>query len=62
MGIWSAEVAGVPGWRHSGFWGTLATYLPELDLTVAVTVNQHGGKAAMEELVVGAVETVRSGS
>jgi D-alanyl-D-alanine carboxypeptidase len=56
MGVWSVGVAGLPSWRHSGFWGTLATYVPDLDLTVALTVNQNGGRAAMERLAAGAVE------
>ncbi len=59
MGIWSEEVAGLPGFRHSGFWGTVACHVPELDLVVAVTVNQNRAKAAMEGLVAGAVEVAR---
>ena len=35
MGIWVVEVEGFTTYRHSGFWGTLATWVPELDLTLA---------------------------
>ena len=51
MGVWAVEVGGRATWRHSGFWGTSATYVPELDLVVAATVNQHQARAALEELV-----------
>jgi len=59
MGVWSQEVAGLPGWRHSGFWGTVAVYVPSLDLALAVTVNQNQAKGSMQGLVEGAVEVAR---
>jgi CubicO group peptidase (beta-lactamase class C family) len=62
VGIWSQEVAGLPSWRHSGFWGTVATYVPSLDLALAVTVNQNQARAAMQGLVEGAVEVAREQS
>jgi D-alanyl-D-alanine carboxypeptidase len=51
MGIWVVDVDGLTTYRHSGFWGTLATYVPELDLSLAATVNQNRSKDALEELV-----------
>ncbi len=59
MGVWVVEVDGLTTYRHTGFWGTLATYVPELDLTVACTVDQNQAKHALEELAVGAVRAVR---
>jgi len=51
MGVWVVEVDGFTTYRHSGFWGTLATYVPELDLTLAATVNQNRCGEALDELV-----------
>jgi len=51
MGVWVVEVGGFTTYRHSGFWGTLATYIPELDLTLAATVNQNRCGEALDELV-----------
>jgi CubicO group peptidase (beta-lactamase class C family) len=51
MGVWVAEVEGFTNYRHTGFWGTAATYVPELDLAIAATVNQNHGKKALEDLV-----------
>jgi D-alanyl-D-alanine carboxypeptidase len=51
MGVWAVDVAGHATWRHSGFWGTAATYVPELDLVVAATVNQHEARASLERLL-----------
>lgn len=58
MGVWAVEVGGHATWRHSGFWGTSATYVPELDLVVAATVNQHQARAALEELLERSVALV----
>ena len=51
MGVWWVEVEGFTTYRHSGFWGTLATYVPALDLTLAATVNQNRCGEALDELV-----------
>lgn len=58
MGVWSAEVEGLEAYRHTGFWGSSLTYVPELDLVVAATVNQNGAKEALEELAAGATRLV----
>jgi D-alanyl-D-alanine carboxypeptidase len=50
MGVWAVEVEGFETYRHSGFWGTLATYVPELDLVVTVTVNQNQSGTVMDDL------------
>jgi D-alanyl-D-alanine carboxypeptidase len=51
MGIWVAEIAGVTAYAHSGFWGTAAVFVPELDLAVAATVNQNKAKDALWAMV-----------
>jgi CubicO group peptidase (beta-lactamase class C family) len=48
MGLWEVEVAGHRAYRHTGFWGTSATWVPDLDLVVALTVNQHDAKEVLD--------------
>lgn len=50
MGLWEVEVEGMTGYRHTGFWGTSATYVPELDLVVTLTVNQNQCGTLLEDL------------
>ena len=50
MGVWEVEVGGYRTYRHTGFWGTLATYVPELDLVVTLTVNQNQCGTVMNDL------------
>jgi D-alanyl-D-alanine carboxypeptidase len=59
MGVWSVEVEGLETYRHSGFWGTLATYVPDLDLVVTVTVNQNQCGTVMDDLVREVIRVVR---
>lgn len=59
MGIWRVEIEGLEAWRHTGFWGTSATWVPELDLVVTATVNQNHGKAALDEMVHRAILLAR---
>jgi len=56
MGIWVVEVEGLTTYRHTGFFGTLATYVPELDLVVTVTTNQNSDQGVLNKL---ALETIR---
>jgi CubicO group peptidase (beta-lactamase class C family) len=58
MGLWETEVAGFVAFRHSGFFGTSATWVPDLDLVVAVTVNQNRARAVLDALPVRLVEAV----
>lgn len=55
MGIWEVEVEGLTTYRHTGFFGTLATYVPELDLTVTATVNQNQAREALGDLARDAI-------
>jgi D-alanyl-D-alanine carboxypeptidase len=59
MGIWVMEIDGVTAYAHTGFWGTAAVYVPELDLAVAATVNQNKAKEAMWELVERSIAIVK---
>ena len=58
MGIWVVEVEGFTTYRHDGFFGTLATYVPELDLTVTATVNQNRARGALGDLARQAIALV----
>jgi D-alanyl-D-alanine carboxypeptidase len=40
MGMFAVDVAGERCFEHPGFWGTVATYCPRLDLAFARTINQ----------------------
>ncbi len=44
LGIFVRDINDLTGYEHSGFWGTVAVYVPELDATVAaaVTRQEHG--------------------
>jgi D-alanyl-D-alanine carboxypeptidase len=58
MGLWVTEVDGLTVYRHTGFWCTSANYVPDLDLVVTATVNQHEAKQALTEIVDGAIRLV----
>lgn len=58
MGIWVTEVEGYTAYMHTGFFGTLAAYLPELDLAVAVAVNQNQSRSALHDLARDAARVV----
>jgi len=40
MGIFRHDVAGTTCWGHSGMWGTFAVTCPDIDVTVAVSIDQ----------------------
>lgn len=44
MGIEEIEVDGLRVYWHTGYWGTMAAYVPEMELAVATTVNQQIGR------------------
>lgn len=58
MGLWVVEVEGFTTCRHTGFFGTLATHVPELDLVVTTTVNQNQAKGALGDLAREAIRVV----
>jgi D-alanyl-D-alanine carboxypeptidase len=59
MGLWETEVSRLRAYRHSGFFGTSVTWVPDLELVVAVTVNQNRARAALNALSARVVEVVR---
>jgi len=58
MGIWVVEIERLTMYRHTGFFGTLATYVPELDLIVTATTNQNQDEGALDKLALEAIKLV----
>jgi D-alanyl-D-alanine carboxypeptidase len=58
MGIWVVEVEGFTTYRHDGFFGTLATHVPELDLVVTAITNQNQDQGALDKLALEAIKVV----
>ena len=58
MGIWVVEVEGFTTYRHTGFFGTLATYVPELDLIVTAATNQNQDEGALTDITLEAIKLV----
>jgi D-alanyl-D-alanine carboxypeptidase len=58
MGVTVTEIGGFTVYRHSGFFGTTAGYVPELDLAYGATVNRSESSEALRGLVEGAVTVV----
>jgi D-alanyl-D-alanine carboxypeptidase len=59
MGLFTREFAGETCYEHSGFWGTLAVYCPQSDLTVTAAVTDAGGFSALPAFVRAAIEAAR---
>ncbi len=59
MGVWVLAVDGLTTYQHSGFWGTTAVHVPDLDLTFAATVNQNRAKASLGRIVHEVVSIIR---
>ena len=45
MGVAVNEIEGVTVYMHTGYWGTLAAYVPSLDLALGATVTQQESNA-----------------
>ena len=56
------DVEGFETYRHSGFWGTVATYVSELDLVVAATVNQNQGGVTLYQITERSIALVAEAS
>jgi D-alanyl-D-alanine carboxypeptidase len=58
MGVVVTEIDGYTVYRHGGFFGTTAAYVPELDLALSATVNRAGSGDELDEMLAGAIEVV----
>jgi len=52
------EIGGYTVYRHGGFFGTTAAYVPELDLALAATINQAESGDELGEMVADAIDVV----
>ena len=59
MGLFARDFDGLTVYEHSGFWGTGALYVPELDLTVAGAVTEQQQARVLFQMVRDAVAKVR---
>jgi D-alanyl-D-alanine carboxypeptidase len=50
MGVFVRVIDGVTVYMHTGYWGTLAAYIPELDLGLAISVTQQKAREPRELL------------
>ncbi|HOC43861.1 MAG TPA: serine hydrolase domain-containing protein [Thermoanaerobaculales bacterium] len=50
MGVFVVEEGGLTVYRHTGYWATVASYAPALDVALAAVVTQRDGKALLGEL------------
>ncbi len=57
-GIFVFNIDGLTDYQHGGYFGTEAAYFPELDVTIALTVNRTDSDAG-EILIRGAIGLVR---
>ena len=62
MGVWVLETEGYATYHHTGFWGTMAVYVPELDLTLAATANQNQLGPGFDEILVEVIRIITGSS
>lgn len=60
MGVWVLEIEGFTTYLHTGFWGTMAVHVPELDLTLAATGNQNQLGPGFDEMVAETIRIVKA--
>jgi D-alanyl-D-alanine carboxypeptidase len=58
MGVVVTEVNGYTVYRHGGFFGTTALYVPSLDLALGVSVNRVESEDRQQAVVEGAITVV----
>ncbi|GAB4514980.1 MAG: hypothetical protein OHK0046_17830 [Anaerolineae bacterium] len=51
MGIYRLSGGGLTCWLHTGSWGVLALYCPEIDLAVARSINQMNNTISMLDVI-----------
>ena len=61
LGLFVREIAGMTAYEHSGFWGSRAIYVPELDLVVAGLVTEQSRGADVFAMTERAVELIAGG-
>jgi D-alanyl-D-alanine carboxypeptidase len=62
MGIWEVQVGEFVTYRHTGFFGTLATYVQDLDLIVTAATNQNQDGGALDHIARESIRLVAEAS
>lgn len=62
MGMWVLDTEGRTTYHHTGFWGTTAIHVPDLDLTIAATANQNQCGDDFDRIVAEVIRIVAEGS
>jgi D-alanyl-D-alanine carboxypeptidase len=60
MGVAVRETDGVTIYMHGGFWGTLAAYVPSVDVAISATVTQQQAWPRLREMFGRALTLVRA--
>ncbi|MCW5558656.1 MAG: beta-lactamase family protein [Verrucomicrobiae bacterium] len=60
MGVFVRELEGVTVHLHTGYWGTLAAYVPSLDLAIGISVTQQQTREAREIILQRILELMKS--
>ena len=50
LGLTPIEVNGVKGFGHNGYWGTVVSYFPDLDASIAIAVLERDHRAIRQNL------------
>jgi D-alanyl-D-alanine carboxypeptidase len=58
FGLWSYEYQGFKAYGHSGFWGTIALYFPELNTSIAVYVLDRDKNAIRNGIIDQAINII----
>ena len=58
LGIWRIEVNGKEAYTHTGFWGTQAVYIPELDLAISANYSQRWHNSSIAPAIPKIIEVI----
>jgi D-alanyl-D-alanine carboxypeptidase len=59
LGLWSYGYQGIKGYGHSGFWGTIAIYFPDLEVSVAVFILEKDKSDLRNDIIERYLELLR---
>lgn len=59
LGIWRIEVNGMEAYTHTGFWGTQAVYIPEMDLAISANYSQRWHNSRIAPAIPKIIELIK---
>jgi len=59
LGLWPYEVDGTQGYGHSGFWGTIAIYFPDLHSSMAIYILEKNAQDIRNGMLERFVEIIK---